>query len=55
MSEIDEGKPHLRSLLDGELYELDGEMIAGRHANCNIVLDQDDDYIVRRGEFYRES
>ena len=41
MSEVDEGKPHLRSLFDGEIYELDGVMTIGRQAECNIVLDKE--------------
>ncbi len=41
MSEVDEGKPHLRSLFDGEIFSLEGEMIVGRQAECNIVLDRE--------------
>lgn len=41
MSEVDESKPHLRCLLDGKVYNLEGEMIVGRLAECSIVLDNE--------------
>ena len=41
MSKVDATKPHLRRLFDGRMYEVSGEMIVGRLAECDIVLDHE--------------
>ncbi|MFK7856730.1 MAG: FHA domain-containing protein [Granulosicoccus sp.] len=51
MSEVDESKPHLRCLLDGKVYNLEGEMIVGRLAECSIVLDNEQGASRRHASF----
>jgi len=41
MSATDGSRPQLRSVADGKLYDLSGEMTIGRLDDCNIVLDQE--------------
>ena len=51
VSKVDDTKPHLRRLIDGRMYEVSGEMIVGRLAECNIVLDHEGGISRRHARF----